>query len=43
MKKIFFSVAVVLGVALSASAQRYCVIDSKYILDRMVDYKDAQT
>lgn len=29
--------------ALVADAQRYCVIDSKYILDKLVDYKDAQT
>jgi outer membrane protein len=26
----------------SASAQRYAVIDTKYILDRMPEYKDAQ-
>lgn len=26
-----------------ANAQRYCVIDSKYILEKLVDYKDAQT
>lgn len=25
------------------SAQRYAVIDSKYILEKLVDYKDAQT
>jgi len=24
-------------------AQHYCIIDSKYILDRLPDYKDAQT
>lgn len=28
--------------SLSASAQRYAVIDSKYILEKIPDYKDAQ-
>ncbi len=27
---------------MSANAQRYAVIDTKYILDKMQDYKDAQ-
>lgn len=26
-----------------AQTQKYCVIDSKYILDKMVEYRDAQT
>lgn len=26
-----------------AQAQRYAVIDSKYILEKLIDYKDAQT
>ncbi|WP_276134670.1 OmpH family outer membrane protein [Polluticoccus soli] len=43
MKKLLLSIAILLGVTIAASAQRYCVIDSKYILDRMVEYKDAQT
>lgn len=29
--------------AWSAQAQRYCVIDSKYILDNLPEYKQAQT
>jgi outer membrane protein len=29
-------------VATAANAQRYAVIDSKYILDKMPEYKDAQ-
>jgi outer membrane protein len=33
----------VVGLGIAANAQRYCVIDSKYILDKLVDYKDAQT
>jgi outer membrane protein len=43
MKKIFLSLTFVIAAALAANAQHYCVIDSKYILDRMVDYKDANT
>lgn len=43
MKRIILSLLVVAGFSLSASAQRYCVIDSKYILEKIVDYKDAQT
>lgn len=30
-------------IGFAARAQRYCVIDSKYILERVQDYKDAQT
>jgi outer membrane protein len=43
MKRIIFSVLFLLAVATGAHAQRYCIIDSRYILDRMVEYKDAQT
>lgn len=42
MKKIVF-VLLFLVMASIANAQRYCVIDSKYILEKLVDYKDAQT
>jgi len=43
MKKLLFSLLLI-GISASASlAQRYAVIDSKYILERLVDYKDAQT
>jgi len=42
MKKIIVSVLAVMLFALSASAQRYAVIDTKYILDRMPEYKEAQ-
>lgn len=42
MKKLVF-VLLFLGLASIANAQRYCVIDSKYILEKLVDYKDAQT
>jgi outer membrane protein len=43
MKRIIMSLLLVLSVAAAANAQRYCVIDSKYILDKIVDYKDANT
>ena len=42
MKKLVFAL-LFLGMASIANAQRYCVIDSKYILEKLVDYKDAQT
>ncbi|RYY30723.1 MAG: OmpH family outer membrane protein [Chitinophagaceae bacterium] len=41
MKKLFFFAALVL--ALNAThAQRYGIVDTKYILDKIPDYKDAQ-
>lgn len=43
MKKIILSMLLVAGFVIGAQAQRYCIIDSKYILDKMVDYKDANT
>jgi outer membrane protein len=43
MKRIVFGLLLVAGFSFTANAQRYCVIDSKYILDKIVDYKDAQT
>ena len=43
MKKILFSLLFVAGIVANAGAQQhYCIIDSKYILDKMSDYKDAQ-
>ena len=43
MKKLFFSILFLGLGATAATAQRYAVIDSKYILDKLVDYRDAQT
>jgi outer membrane protein len=41
MKKILF--AVLLSVAaIAGNAQRYAIIDSKYILDKVPEYKEAQ-
>jgi outer membrane protein len=41
MKKLFI-IACVLCLASFAQAQRYAIIDTKYILDKMPDYKQAQ-
>ncbi|MBN8837609.1 MAG: OmpH family outer membrane protein [Sphingobacteriia bacterium] len=41
MKKILFIAAFFLLTALGVQAQRYAVIDTKYILDKMPEYKDA--
>ena len=41
MKKIFL-VACVLSLGAFVQAQRYAIIDTKYILDKMPDYKLAQ-
>ncbi|ASZ10650.1 OmpH family outer membrane protein [Chitinophaga pendula] len=42
MKKLFIILGVVLTTSFAASAQRYCVIDTKYILESIPDYKDSQ-
>ena len=42
MKKILLFVACFLSFAFAVNAQRYAVIDSKYILDKLPEYKDAQ-
>lgn len=42
MKKILFVLLVVLACAGVAEAQRYAIVDSKYILEKLQDYKDAQ-
>ncbi|MRG46858.1 OmpH family outer membrane protein [Chitinophaga sp. SYP-B3965] len=42
MKRLFITTALVLGTVFGALAQKYCVIDTKYILESIPDYKDAQ-
>ena len=42
MKKIVLSIGCLLIVVLSGYAQSYAVVDTKYILDKMPEYKDAQ-
>jgi len=41
MKKLFFVAICLVLVSAKVSAQRYAVIDTKYILDKMPEYKDA--
>jgi len=42
MKKIVFIACCVVLTAFSAQAQRYAVIDSKFILEKLPEYKEAQ-
>jgi outer membrane protein len=42
MKKFLLVAMVCLLVAFSTNAQRYGVVDTKYILDKIPDYKEAQ-
>lgn len=42
MKKLLFILVASLA-AVQVNAQRYCVIDSKYILENLPEYKQAQT
>ncbi len=42
MKKLFILATCLLLLATATQAQRYAVIDSKYILDKLPEYKDAQ-
>ena len=43
MKKMFLLVVCTFALSVFAQAQRYAVIDTKYILDKLPDYKKAQT
>lgn len=43
MKKLLLTLTLLAGFATASFAQRYCVIDSKYILEKMKDYSEAQT
>jgi outer membrane protein len=42
MKKFLLIASCLLLIAIVGNAQRYAVIDSKYILEKLTDYKDAQ-
>ena len=42
MKKLLFIAVFIAATAVSSHAQRYAVIDSKYILDKMPEYTEAQ-
>jgi len=43
MKKIIFMAFGLLVLSVSTNAQRYAIIDTKYILNKMPEYKDANT
>ncbi|MBC6491158.1 OmpH family outer membrane protein [Flavihumibacter stibioxidans] len=43
MKKIFLAFCFVLAAGFAVQAQRYAVVDTRYILDKMPEYKAAQT
>lgn len=43
MKKYFLLTALSLCIAVFSFAQKYAIIDTKYILDRLPEYKTAQT
>jgi outer membrane protein len=42
MKKIIIAVALLFCIAVTAEAQRYAIVDTKYILDKIPEYKEAQ-
>jgi len=42
MKRISLLVVLVLSIAIVGNAQRYALVDTKYILEKMPDYKQAQ-
>jgi outer membrane protein len=42
MKRLLLVFTLAFGICMVASAQRYAIVDSKYILDKMPDYKSAQ-
>lgn len=42
MKKILIAVCSLMLVTVTAQAQKYAIIDTRYILDKMPDYKEAQ-
>jgi outer membrane protein len=42
MKKVLLLAAISLTLAASTQAQKYAIIDTKYILDKMPEYKTAQ-
>jgi outer membrane protein len=42
MKQVFFILIAILGLSSSATAQRYCYVDTQYILDNIPEYASAQ-
>jgi outer membrane protein len=42
MKQLILTLTLVFTICVTADAQRYAIVDTKYILDKMPDYKAAQ-
>lgn len=42
MKKIILALALLTGIGISVQAQRYAIVDTKYILENIPEYKEAQ-
>ncbi len=42
MKKVIFVMLLLAAISFESNAQKYCVIDSKYILEKVPDYATAQ-
>jgi len=42
MKKLIVTILLAIACSTAVNAQKYCVIDSKYILDKVPDYKNSQ-
>lgn len=42
MKKLLLSLVLVAGMALSSQAQRFCIVDMDYILEKIPEYTQAQ-
>jgi outer membrane protein len=42
MKKVIITLTIIVGASFTSLAQRYCLVDSKYILENITEYKDAQ-
>lgn len=42
MKKFILSLALLTGIGISVQAQRYAIVDTKYILENIPEYKEAQ-
>ena len=42
MNKFIFTLAILLVTAFGVSAQRYAIVDTRYILDKLPEYKEAQ-
>ncbi|MEO6229979.1 MAG: OmpH family outer membrane protein [Ferruginibacter sp.] len=43
MKKTLFILCLFISVAFTSNAQRYAIIDSRYILEKLPEYKESQT